>query len=125
MINTIKGGFTMILSVTLLCLPASWTFAANYTAHIRMNVDKPAYISRHIEEKLIVAKCCLFDNILNPGSSCKLSYHCIPGNAPLQDKYCFNFAQQDVYADSKGRSTYQSCTYSTADGYTPQEGEYS
>ena len=93
MISTMKRAFTMILSVTLLCLPASWTCAANYTAHTLMNVNKPAYITGHIEEKLTVAKCCLFDSILPPVPIiCTLSYHCAPTSAPVPDKHCFNFA---------------------------------
>ena len=124
MISAIKGGFTMILSVTLLCLPASWSCAATYTAHIRMNPDNPAYIQGHVEGKLTVAKCCLFDSIFPPVSTiCTLSYRCAPKSAPVPDNHCFNFAQNPVYGDNNTNSmTYQSCIYS--DTYcTPQEGE--
>lgn len=121
MISAMKGSFTMILSVTLLCLPASWTSAATSTVHILMNPHplSQAYIDNNIRDGRTAAKCCMFN--LNAANStyCLLKTHCTNTQWPLAADTCFTLTPTAYTEDEK--SIYQSCTYSTTDGYcTPQ-----
>ena len=116
-----KGSFTMILSVTLLYLPASWTSASPIEVHTQMDPSIQAYIPNDTGT-LNAAKCCTRDyNAIN-GDYCLLKTHCTNAQWQPDEDTCFTLTPT-AYTDKNGQSIYQSCTYSTEDGYcTPQNG---
>lgn len=125
MINTMKGSFTKILSVTLLCLPTSWTCASPLTLHIQ--IQPQAYIDddNDMRDGRTAARCCEVDLNNRYGGPCipKKPLLCfnIVSLQTDSDGACFRFSPAP-YIHKKGGSTYQSCTYSFADGYcTPQK----